>query len=585
MNVCLIDMPFSSIDFPSHALSLMKSYLTRGGIDSVCLYLNLAFASQIGADRYVNAYDNDLVVVGNICFARSAFGADVPAIADNYAVQKNLEPDCAEFIEWCVDAYDWSQYDAFGFSTAFSASTIAALALAKRLKAKFGKPIIFGGSGVFEAIGQEYVKVPWVDYVFTGHTGESFVDLLRGIAEGGDVSHIPGLCFKDAEGRVMATRNPVSIDMNEVPVPDYSDFLEQIKQCPEEIQERFGWLFIEFGRGCYYGDKQTCTFCADVQMTYHNSVHRSPENSLKYLREVSQRYPKHQNFFVTDPLVMAYVVQQVFPAWCHEKGDKQYFIEVKPWMKREEIRGLAEGGVSIVQCGIESLHPNIIKLLRKGQKVHTCLSALKWFKTYGIAVFWNFLGGVPGEDLADYAPMVELCKKIRHFPPPQPGVSPVRVTRYSPYWSERETFQFTNLRPHDAYRFITPNWLDIDNIAWVWEYDVDGISNLQATREEHQALAREIQDWCSGQYELRLEKDKVLDSRSGVMRTVNITPAQRELLMFCDAPKNMDQLRGHASSDLGYLLDNDLLVPLEHKLFSLPIIDDEHFTLYAPQPV
>lgn len=588
MKICLIDMPFSSFEFPSHALSLLKTYLTQGGIDSTCLYLNLVFASQIGASRYDMAYKGDWAFISNICFARSAFGDDVTPLAeaDGYAEQKEMQDECERFIEWCVDAYDWSQYDAFGFATAFSASTTAALALAKRLKAKFGKPVIFGGSGVFEIAGHEYVKVPWVDYVFTGQTGEAFVEFLKLIADGGDVSHIPGLCFKDAEGRIVMSKNPSGTDMDAVPIPDYSDYFEQIKQCPEEMQKRFEWLFIELGRGCYYGDKQTCTFCAEGDLNYYNSTYRSAENSLQYLRDVSARYPEHKKFFLTDSLIMPYVVQKVFPAWASERGHREYFAEVKPWMSRQDIRGLAEGGVILVQCGIESLHPNIIKLLRKSQKVHTCLGALKWFKTYNIDVYWNFLAVVPGEDVADYAPMVELCKKIRHFAAPQPRLSPVRVTRYSPYWNERKNFQFANLRPHDVYRFMVPHWLDVEKIAWTWEYDLaEGHGNLELFMPEHLALKEEIATWRAGPYELTLRPDSVLDSRSGTARIIPLTAAQRDILVYCDSARNIDQLRQYDSADLGYLLDNDLLLLLENKFFGLPIISDEFFNGASDAPV
>ena len=65
------------------------------------------------------------------------------------------DKDAPDFIDFCVDAVDWSRFGLIGFSLVFQ-QTLASLALARALKQRYADiPIIFGGASLEDDIADE----------------------------------------------------------------------------------------------------------------------------------------------------------------------------------------------------------------------------------------------------------------------------------------------------------------------------------------------------------------------------------------------------------------------------------------------
>jgi magnesium-protoporphyrin IX monomethyl ester (oxidative) cyclase len=566
-------MPFMGVEAPCHALGLIKTYFNNLNIPCDVLYLNLAFAETIGLDSYDVGH--------NPCFAKAAFGDAVAPFSDPN-LKHIPENTYEDFIETCVADYDWNAYDVVLFTSVMSICTTASFALARRLKETFDVSIGIGGSAMFWGAGEEYIKIPWIDYVFTGHVDANGLgNFIRAIQTGDDSLFltVPGLC-RYIDGEVVKSPREFVLDMNEVPVPDYSDYFEQLAKQSFSVTPEFksrlysGLIYVEFARGCFYGDSQICSFCSEVGIQKSNE--RSLENGLRYFADLTDIYPEQGVFFLTEPLLGRTMQRHTLPEWNKIRPSHQrYVCEVKPWMSRAEIKSLAECGVICVICGIESLHPQIIKLLRKGQKQHTCISALKWFKTYGIYAFWNFLAQIPGEKQEYYQETKELLPAIRHLPKPAKEMLPIYVSKGTPYWSEREVWNFENLRPNKNYQHMVPNWLDSEAVSFAWEYDVEGRSNLEIWQPGHLAVQEEINRWHEQEFTLNLAGNTVTDSRSGSAIYFELSDVERDCLVFCDTPKNLDQLGEFGSAILDSLIANKLIIKSEHKFISLPIIPDD----------
>ena len=578
-RVCLIAMPFIGVESPSHAIGLLKRYFQDSGAECDCLYLNLTLAAELGLDTYNEVSEESAAPSGNLCFAKAAYGNAVPELEEG-TIHYRLQDKCAEFIEACVRRYNWASYHVVGFTTAMSVSTTASIALARRIKEEYGTLIAIGGTAMFFGAGEEYAKLPWLDYVFTSHMDhQSISEFINAVQGLGSLGSIAGLCYKEGSELRKGPVPPLS-DMDKVPVPDYTDYFRQIRSMPFVEEPAFtdsllsGWIYAELGRGCFYGDRQTCSFCSEVDTSL--STHRSLEAGVRYLQELAFKYPNTKRIFLTDPLISRQTQRKILPEWNKRRPRSQlYFAEVKPWMSRGEIRELADCGVTSVQCGIESLHPKIIKLLRKGQKSHTCITALKWFKTFGIEVFWNFLIQVPGEDQLSYFDMAQIIPMLRHLPKPTGTAYPVHITKGSPYWKERRQWRFANLRPHRTYQYIIPNYLDQEILSYAWEYDVEGTSCFDVSQPGHMALQKELEAWLAGNYTLQLQGNVITDSRDGHDKTLVLTDEERALLIFCDSPRNADQLTRFSSQALESLLNLGVIMISEHKFLELPIISDE----------
>lgn len=578
-RVCLVAMPFVGVESPSQALGVLKRYFQQSGTEVDILYLNLKLAAKLGLENYFQFTEISAAPGGNMCFARAAYGPDAVPRLEEGTIHQQFQEACDAFIEDCVWAYDWKAYDLVGFTTAMSVSITSSIALAKRLKSEFGTLNAIGGIGMFYGAGEEYAKIPWLDYVVTGHVNQNVIDEFVGALQGtGSFSSIPGLLYKEDGVLKQGPEVPIQ-NMDLVPVPDYSDYVQQLQDMPFKQEPAFtnsllyNWYYAEMGRGCFYGDVQTCTFCSDIDLGH--SVYRSFDAGVRYLKELTSTYPEHEKFFLTDPLIDRCTQREILPELNKTRARHQrFFAEVKPWMNRDEIRELFECGVFAVQAGIESLHPKILKLLRKGQKSHTCIAALKWFGTFNVTVYWNFLIQIPGEDQDSYFEMAQLIPKLRHLPKPAGPYYPLYITRGSPYWKERETWKFENLRPHRSYQYIIPSFLDKEVLSYAWEYDIKGRSCFEIWQSGHLALLSEIMSWLTGEYHLQLEGDTIKDSRDGQYKTITLSDEERALLVFCDTPRNADQLTTFSPRALSTMLDKDLIIHCEHKYLGLSIIPD-----------
>lgn len=579
-KVALLAMPFIPVESPSHSLGLLKSYFNQLGSSCDVIYLNLNLAEKIGLKNYS--------LCGNPCFAESAFGNDVVRFEENSLqhIPKNV---FQEFIDESLQNYDWQDYDLVMFTTSMSLATTASFAFARHLKEQFGSRIGLGGSAMYWGAGQEYVKIPWIDYVFTGHVDADSLRYLTQAILFDDESYfdkIPDFC-RFVHGQVKQSPLSFQMNMDQVPVPDYSDFFQQLQQksYTDSIEFKsalhYDLVFAEFGRGCFYGDRQTCTFCSEVDI--QSSHHRSHQNGMEYLRQLSQTYPQQRNFFFTEPLMGQTLLKQTLPEWNKIRPEHQrYVCEVRPWLNRDKIKQLAECGVIGVQCGIEALHPALIKLLRKGQKVYQCIAALKWFKTYSIHVFWNILVQIPGEKQEYYHQSAEMISVLRHLPKPSPIAYPIFLTKGTPYWRERDEWKFENLRPNDSYQYIIPSWLDLEAVSFSWEYDVMGRSSFDIWQTGHLAIQEAMNSWCQNDSELYLSGDKVTDSRFDSPREYELNDEERDCLVFCDSPQKGMALEQFGSQLLSSLIAKQLLLESENRYVSLVIIPDKE--LYYKKP-
>ena len=178
----------------------------------------------------------------------------------NLAVRMLEEPafDAAEFIARLEPR-------AFGIGFHWLPHAQGALATARICKRLHPEvPVIMGGysASIFH---EELMEHPEVDYVVRGDSGEEpLLRLMRAITDGGDVSDVPNLTYRDASGKVVST------EMSWVPA-DLShlgdNYLFMIRSAvrdadPRGVRAFKGWwshpvAAVLTVKGCTRG----CTFC------------------------------------------------------------------------------------------------------------------------------------------------------------------------------------------------------------------------------------------------------------------------------------------------------------------------------------
>ena len=126
-----------------------------------------------------------------------------------------------------------------------------------------------------------------------------------------------------------------------------------------------------------------------------------------------------------------------------------------------------------VQPGIESLSSHVLRLMDKGVRAAQNVNLLRWARYYAIDVAWSILWGFPGETADDYAGQAAAVPHLVHLQPPE-GSGRIRLERFSPLHAEPGRFGVQRREPERSYRYVYPERVDLDRMAYFFDYAVEG---------------------------------------------------------------------------------------------------------------
>lgn len=210
-------------------------------------------------------------------------------------------------------------------------------------------------------------------------------------------------------------------------------------------------LPVESSRGCWWADARRCTFCAvdPLAHPYRSQPGEQVTDTLAALWE------KHQpeSFTMTDSCMPLRHHSNVLQALRSrpERADWSIYYEVKSTLHRAQVTELADAGVREVQPGIESLHTQTLKDMRKGATMLQQVNLLKWCRVHGIRVIYPILYGVPTETAERVMAMARLVGRLHHLHPPS-QLNQLRLYRNCDYWVRRDEFTFADVRPLECDR-------------------------------------------------------------------------------------------------------------------------------------
>jgi ribosomal peptide maturation radical SAM protein 1 len=513
--VVLVSMPFMDARRPSIQLGLLKSIAVTHGFPARTFHANLSFAARIGADYYQLLAEHRGRMVGEWLFSLEAFQDSAPDPDGNMVVdladdlkyfglppgelRKKLAEtrhvDVPAYLDELVDSYPWHETAVVGFSSTFQQNT-ASFALARRLKQRYPHIFtIFGGANFDADMGPELVRtVDCIDAAVIGEGEKAFPELLSALAAGADLRTIPGVAVR-TDGQVrMAPPLPPSRQLDDLPIPDYEEYFELAEQVG--ILPRAGhrkvWLPIEAARGCWWGAKHHCTFCG-LNATTMQFRSKSPQRVLDELAQQARRYRSFHFEAVDNILDVAYL-KSLLPLLAESEESYEFFYEVKANLNREQLKLLAQAGFTHIQPGIESLSSNVLRLMRKGTRAVQNVNLLRWSQYYGIETSWNLLWGFPGEREQDYAEQAAAIPHLLHLQPPS-AAARIWLERFSPLFTAQESGGLRGKTPERSYRYIYPASVDLDRVAYFFDYRAEGDVPESAYAAVRSAVAAWSEAW------------------------------------------------------------------------------------------
>ncbi|HZF13327.1 MAG TPA: RiPP maturation radical SAM C-methyltransferase [Thermoanaerobaculia bacterium] len=610
-RISLVNMPFSSVEIPSIALTQLSAVVAQRFGPRVAVeihYLSHDVCRELGSGDYRHVCDEaSLSGLGDWLFRQIAF----PEVPDNEVEYQRRyfpahderratfervaarRPDLDRLLDRLIDRHGLDRVDLVGFTSMFT-QNVASFALARKLKSRRGDLVIaMGGANCESPMGEEIARhVPAVDYVFSGPALLSFPELVAGCLEGDParVASRNGVLTRDRYDlrSDLKARAPLGdeLDINaEIPL-DYGSFLASFERVfppagargEAEIEPI---LLFETSRGCWWGERAHCTFCGlnGSTMSYRSM---DPDRAIALIESLFPHYPRVRQLNCVDNILPKSYPREVF-ARLETPPGLSIFYEVKADLKDEEIALLARAGVDAVQPGIEALATKTLTLMRKGMTAAGNIVFLQSCLRHDVQPAWNLLVGFPGETKEIYARYLEDLPRIAHLPPPS-GVHLVRFDRFSPYFTQARQYGL-DLTPLDFYAKTYPFPPEsLANLAYYFAdrnvtapYFVDAALWITRLRK---AVAAWRDPWMAGAPPVLcfdpLEGTTIRDTRSGrpVLHQVGATGRQllialAEPLALADLARRVDLPEAVLTAELARLDERGLLFEDRNRRVSL----------------
>lgn len=557
MRIVLVDMPWSAIDAPSLALGILKrrvlDVFPDARVDVV--HANLDYVDWLTArtgftfeeydfcaSSYFSGHSEWIFSAAlnehprwNVTEFSGSLGERAPEPL--LAKAQELHELAPLFVQETAARIAAGAPDVVGFTTTF-AQNAAALATARAVKVRAPHAMtVFGGANCDGPQGAAlHRNFPFVDFVVRGEGEATFPQLLAALRDGGDLSGISGLCWRDTDGRCVT--NPMEdkpLPPAALVTPEYGDYFDRHARSTAGswVEPR---IVVEGSRGCWWGEKHHCTFCG-LNGSFMEFRSKNPQRFVDEILSLVERY-RILDVWVTDNILdMAYLTSMA-PLLQESGYDLRLCYEIKSNLRREQLRTLDAAGIGYIQAGVENLSSRVLKIMDKGVTGCQNVRLLRDAETVGMNLNWNYLYGFPGELEEDYDEISDQVPALHHLTPPF-NATRIKVERFSPYF-DRPELGFDQLRPASHYHHIydLPD-SELADLVYLFDSPKRGISPSCLDR-----LQRAVSGWKDAYVHCRLthcdlgDRIVLVDTRPGfAWHLLDLTdPLEMTVFRLLDMP-------------------------------------------------
>jgi len=604
-DVLLIVPPFAELNQPSLGVHLLQACGRKAGFRVKVLYANLLLARVIGERAYEKiCAPPSGSFAGERFFARCAYRVpplgrhskkmfewvwvvtdadDGPAIETDLAPEqpitlrelRRLEAGAENFVDSVAREISRLPYRIVGCTTTFQ-QTSASVALLNRIKFLNEDTVtVLGGANCEGDMSRGIASLgARIDYIFSGDSETTFVESIRAILVG-------------SRPRERIIRGAPCINMDGLPTPSFTEFYEQRRRflprsaTAEEDTE----ILYETSRGCWWGQKQQCSFCG---LTGEGMVFRqkTPDRVIEELRTLLHSHPTRR-VMMTDNIMPHTYFKTLLPRLAGELPQHSIFYEQKANLSWAKVMALKEAGITSIQPGIEALCSRLLKLMRKGVQARQNLMLLRYARTAGIQLFWSLLWGFPGDELQAYQETLAILPLLHHLPPPE-TLSHLAIDRFSPYFTQRAKIGVHHVKPITAYHEFLPGRADVRRIAYHFtaDYKCDAHAHLDAIRN----LWREVERWhaawpeANGQplEDLQISHD---NERYTLVDTRRVTGKRKTYVLDESQASSLLSPRLYSGSQFeAWALGQKVAVVVDGWFVPLPVADPKIFSALMKEP-
>ncbi|MCL2498464.1 MAG: radical SAM protein, partial [Symbiobacteriaceae bacterium] len=219
--------------------------------------------------------------------------------------------------------------------------------------------------------------------------------------------------------------------------------------------------------------------------------------------------------------------------------DWQIFYEVRPTLKKEQVKLLKEAGIVLIQPGIESLSTPLLQLMNKGTTALRNIQFLRWCQEYGIAVSYNMLSGLPGEKAEWYLEMALLFPGLYHLRPPSSSLTSVELHRFSPLFERSQDYGIQAIKVRADYAMaLPPDIIDPGKVGYAFQFTSEKLAWESAYADQVKEALRlwsvAYQNKPVFTYRLYPGYLTLTDTRTESKRTYRVTDLYMDVVLLCD---------------------------------------------------
>ncbi|HCS48468.1 MAG TPA: radical SAM protein, partial [Candidatus Aminicenantes bacterium] len=263
--------------------------------------------------------------------------------------------------------------DVVGISTITSTAP-RAYAIADRIR-KRGIPVLMGGPHVTFMTDE---ALEHADFVIRGEGEQTLMAFIDAWERGESFTGIPNLSYGEDGRKIHNAVRPFLKDLDQIPFPD----LSLLKLTRKGIS-RLRSIPVQTSRGCPFD----CSFCSVTSMFGKKYRFRSTGNIMEELRRYNER--KNLIFFYDDNFTADRKrAKELLEAMIGERFKFKWTTQVRADVAKdlELVRLMKKAGCHTLYVGFESVNPESLKAMKKGQTVEEIAAAIKVLRKHRIGI-------------------------------------------------------------------------------------------------------------------------------------------------------------------------------------------------------
>ena len=268
------------------------------------------------------------------------------------------------------------------------------------------------------------------DIVVLGEGEITIIELADCLREGGDLSQVPGIGYKDGGRLRFSPKRPMIEDLDVIPRPNY-DLLEMDHYFTRAPSTEEAQLQIVTSRGCPFD----CEFCYNLKFNERRFRYYSAERVVSDIVHLAKKFGI-KAIFIEDDYFFGHPrrVQKICDFLLEENLDLLIQVPCRvDYLYRqsdEMIDKLYRAGFKELWIGVESGSPARLREILKRTTLEQVREVNQMLSRSDLYVKYGFMAGFPQEERRETLETVDFMFELLNSNT-NAGVAPVAI--YTPY--------------------------------------------------------------------------------------------------------------------------------------------------------